>query len=206
MIARCDDEDVAADRETPRDADGPGVLVLTGPPCAGKSEVARALAAEPNGDSRIFIEVDSLFLLLLPDSDRGRHDRMLAYDAAHVLARLLLERGYTPVLECTYARREQRASLLEALADLPSAPLWVVELSVTPDEAVERFRRRLQATDLDEESLRERVAGFQHSGQALQVPSSAPPPVLAHRVATWLLDRPASVSREAWAAAGRGWD
>ncbi len=51
---------------------------------------------------------------------------MLAYDAAHVLGRLLVERGVTTVLECTYARREQRVSLLEALADKPAAPLWVV--------------------------------------------------------------------------------
>jgi hypothetical protein len=31
---------------------------------------------------------------------------MLAYDAAHLLARMLFERGRTPVLECTYSRRE----------------------------------------------------------------------------------------------------
>jgi predicted kinase len=74
--------------------------------------VARALAGESTRSGRILIEVDGLFLLLFPDSDRNRRDRMLAYDGAHALARVLLERGHTPVLECTYARREQRASLI----------------------------------------------------------------------------------------------
>ncbi len=75
----------------------------------------------------VHLEVDALFALLTPRSDRNRDDRMLAYDAAHALARLLLKRGRTPLLECTYSRREQRASLLRELADQP-APLWVVEL------------------------------------------------------------------------------
>jgi len=60
-----------------------GVLVLAGPPCAGKSSVAKVLATDSARSRRVLIEVDSLFSLLLPDSDRNRHDRMLAYDAAH---------------------------------------------------------------------------------------------------------------------------
>lgn len=84
----------------------PGVLVLSGPPCSGKSSVGRLLAADPSslGARRIHIEVDSIFSLLLSGSDRSKDDRMLAYDAAHLLARMLLTRGRTVVLECTYAR------------------------------------------------------------------------------------------------------
>jgi hypothetical protein len=44
-----------------------------------------------------------------------------------------IEVGVTTVLECTYARREQRLSLLEALLDVPAAPLWVVEFFISPD-------------------------------------------------------------------------
>jgi predicted kinase len=77
----------------------------------------------PDADDRwVYLEIDALFTLLTPHSDRNRQDRMLAYDAAHALARLLLDRGRTPVLECTYSRREQRASLLRELAERP-APL-----------------------------------------------------------------------------------
>jgi predicted kinase len=155
----------------------------------------------------IFLEVDALFSLLLPGSDRNRDDRMLAYDAAHVLARTLVERGRTVVLECTYARLEQRASLLKALADLPVTPLWVVEFVVSPDDAVDRFRRRRQATDLDEELVRERVANFPYSEHALRLVSAAASPEdLADHIVTWLRSRPESVDRERWVEAGRGWE
>jgi predicted kinase len=184
-----------------------GVLVLAGPPCAGKSSVGHVLAEGARGKRGIYLEVDSLFSLLLPDSDRNRSDRMLAYDAAHALARLLLERGHTPMLECTYARREQRASLVKAMADAPGAPLWVVELFVSPDDAVRRFRSRDQPTDLDQELVRERAEAFPYSDQALRIESTAAPPEeQAHQIATWLEQRPASVDRDRWAAAGRGWD
>jgi predicted kinase len=185
-----------------------GVLVLSGPPCSGKSSVCRLLATDSSSlpRRRILVEVDSLFSLLLPESDRSRADR-LAYDAAHALARVLLKRGVTTVLECTYARREQRLSLLAALADLPAAPLWVVELVITPDDAVRRFKQRQQATDLDEDSVRERAEAFPYFGQALRLRSStASPDTLAREVSGWLRQQPPSVQRDLWAEAGRSWD
>lgn len=131
---------------------------------------------------------------------------MLAYDAAHVLARTLVERGRTAILECTYARHEQRASLLKAMADLPAAPLWVVEFYVSPDDAIERFRRRDQATDLDEDLVRERAQNFPYSDQALRlVSSTATPDDLANQITTWLRHQPEPVDRDLWASTGRGW-
>jgi predicted kinase len=184
-----------------------GVLVLSGPPCSGKSTIGRVLAADLTAQRSVHLEVDALFSLLLPESDRNRGDRMLAYDATHAIARLLLGRGITAVLECTYARVEQRASLVSALADLPAAPVWVVECFVSPDEAVRRFRQRRQATDLDEHLVRERAEAFPYSPNALRLESSAAAPeALARHVAEWLRRAPPSVDRDSWAAAGRGWD
>ncbi|HEX4686938.1 MAG TPA: AAA family ATPase [Nocardioides sp.] len=184
-----------------------GVLVLSGPPCSGKSTVGRVLAAGASSSRprRLHIEVDSLFDLLLPRSDRNRDDRMLAYDSAHLLARMFLERGTTAVLECTYARIEQRLSLVDALAGVPAAPLWVVECFVSPEEAVRRFRRRSDATDLDESLLRERVQGFRYSEQALRLISSrSTPEALAEQVTSWMHPSTA-VQRRVWAESGRGW-
>jgi predicted kinase len=131
---------------------------------------------------------------------------MLAYDAAHAVARAAWERGRSPILECTYARLEQRASLLAALADVPLAPLWVVELVVTPDDAVERFRERAQATDLDERLVRERAEAFPYSGDALRIESAtAAPDELACQIARWWAAQPSPVDREGWAEAGIGW-
>lgn len=186
---------------------GNGVLVLAGPPCAGKSSVGRVLAAGPSLSRSVYIEIDSLFSLLLPESNRNRNDRMLGYDAAHVLARMLFERGRTPVLECTYSRLQQRASLVTAMADIPEARLWVVEFYVSPDEAVQRFQRRHQATDLVEHLVRERAETFPYSEQALQVVSStATPDDLARQIAAWLATQPGSIRPDLWAQAGKGWD
>ena len=182
--------------------------MLSGPPCSGKSSVGRILAAEPPTSPRrqIYIEVDSLFTLMLPRSDRSRDDRMLAYDAAHLLTRMLLGRGENVVLECTYARREQRASLVKALADLPSAPLQVVELFISPDDAVQRFRLRDQATDLDEQSVRERAEAFPYFDDAYRLTSStAPPDHLARALSSWWRHSSPPLDRDAWADAGRAW-
>jgi predicted kinase len=182
-----------------------GVLVLTGPPCAGKSSVANLLGTSDN--HRVKVEVDSLFDLLLPGSDRNRADRMLAYDAAHFVARTILESGRTAVLECTYARREQRASLLAAIAGSPVPRLWVVEFFVTADDAVERFRGRDQATDLTEELVRERVEAFPYSELALRVDSVAKAPAeIASEIMTWIRQAPRPVPGEEWVAAGIEWD
>ena len=184
-----------------------GILVVAGPPCAGKSSVAQLLARDSRHEDTMLIEVDALFSELLPGSDRNRDDRMLAYDIAHAVARTVWGRGRSPILECTYARVEQRASLLAALADVPSAPVWVVEVAVTPDVAVERFRARDQATDLDERLARDRAAAFPYSEVAFRVESGAAlPAALAREVSLWWARRPPPVDRDAWAGAGIGWD
>lgn len=153
------------------------------------------------------MEVDSLFSLLLPGSDRTRDDRMLGYDAAHLLARMLLDRGQMPILECTYSRRQQRTSLLQAFANTPDTPLWVVEVAVSPDEAVLRFQRRHQAGDLHERLVHERARTFPYSDQALRLASeTAAPDNLAQQITAWLRLQPKPVDRARWAEAGKAWD
>ncbi|MEU7845969.1 AAA family ATPase [Micromonospora parva] len=185
-----------------------GILVLSGPPCSGKSAVGAALAdaLTTAGHGRIHLEVDALFELLFPQSDRNRDDRLRAYAGAHLLARMFVDGGETVVLECTYARRDQRASLLEALAG-SAAPLWVVEFFVTPDEAVSRFRERRQATDLDEALVRERAEAFPYFDDARRMQSSSgTPEEHAQSIVRWLRQDPLPVDQEAWAQAGRGWN
>ncbi|MCU1600873.1 MAG: hypothetical protein JWO22_1582 [Frankiales bacterium] len=147
----------------------------------------------------VSVEVDAIFDRLMPDSDRNRGDRLRAYGAAHVLARRVLDSGRQPYLECTYARRDQRASLVSAI---PDVALFVVELVVTPDEAVARFAQRDQDSDLTEESLRAKVEAFPWSDQALRL-EPGPPTEQAWRVLSWLESGPAPIDAEAWVAAGR---
>ncbi|MET7670190.1 AAA family ATPase [Micromonospora luteifusca] len=197
---------VVADNESRGEMTSNGIVVLSGPPCSGKTTVVRAmtdgLSSRPG---RRHLEVDALFDLLFPASDRNRDDRMRAYDGAHLLARMFVDHGQTVFIECTYARRDQRASLLEALADSP-APLRIVEFFVTPDAAVTRFRERCQATDLDEELVRERAEAFPYFDQALRVDSSfGTAEEQARHILTWLRQDPRPVDRNMWAQAGRDW-
>ena len=174
----------------------------------GQEQAGQFLAEErtSSGHGQIYLEVDTLFELLFPESDRNRDDRMRAYDGAHLLARMFVDRGKTVVLECTYARRDQRASLLRALAG-SSASLWVVEFFVTPDEAVSRFRKRHQATDLDESLVRERAEAFPYFDQALRVNSSSgTSEEHAQSIIMWLQQGAQPVGQQAWARTGRGWN
>lgn len=157
----------------------------------------------PGADERwVYLEVDALFTLLTPRSDRSREDRMLAYDGAHALACLLLERGRTPVLECTYSRQEQRTSLLREMA-CHAAPLWVVELDVSAEDAVARFHRRHQASDLTEQLVQERARTFPRYDQALQLSSAAMTMQdTARQIADWLAQPPAAIDGSRWAATG----
>ncbi|TYL55252.1 ATP-binding protein [Nocardioides sp. BGMRC 2183] len=181
------------------------VLVLAGPPCAGKSTLGRMLADSAR-EREVYLEVDTLFSLLLPRSDRSKQDRILAYDAAHALARTLIVHQHTAILECTYARREQRASLLEAMSTLPFCALKVVEFVISPEEAVQRFRKRREATDLDETSLRERVENFPYWDGALRIDSSAADPrALADEVATWRQGGSPPADWIEWVEVGRSW-
>lgn len=180
--------------------------MLAGPPCAGKSSLARHLVGLVAGEL-VLVQVDAVFDLLLPRSSRTRADRMLAYDAAHAVARTVVASGRDVLLECTYARREQRAGLVAALRDRPEVPVRLVELRLSPGEAVRRFRGRSEPTDLDEEALRARVHHFPYSDEALWLDAeSASTAALAEQVSDWLATTAVAIDRDRWVADGRAWD
>ena len=175
----------------------PGVLVVGGPPCSGKSSIARLLS------DVVLIQVDALFDLLLPSSDRNRDDRMLAYDAAHAVARMLVDAGRTPVLECTYARRDQRAGLVAALP--ASVPLRVVELRISPTDAVRRSGQRTRPPTSTPTACARRSRLPCTATRRLPAGStSGTPSELVALIVAWLADAP-PVDRDRWVGAGLDW-
>ncbi len=77
---------------------------------------------------------------------------------------------------------------------------------MTADEAVSRFRKRSQVTDLDDELVAERVDDFHYSDGALRLRSSeGTPEEHARSIQTWLDGFPQSLDPELWSRAGRGW-
>jgi predicted kinase len=137
----------------------PSLLVISGPPCAGKSTLADALHREGGA----CLDVDRVRQAVIPDSDQSERDRDIAYAAMHVLAKELLEAHVSPVIvAATYKRLEQRQHLRDAFADSRTAVL-VVQCTVDPATAVERFRHRQPghaALDLTNESVRRAASEY----------------------------------------------
>jgi adenylylsulfate kinase len=106
---------------------------LTGPPAAGKSEIARALrdrlAAE--GTASAWLESDALRPLLAPSGGYSPESRERFYAALADLAALLSGQGLNVNVDATASRRAYRARLRERVPEMlevfVDAPLSVRE-------------------------------------------------------------------------------
>lgn len=129
------------------------IVAVTGPPCSGKSTLARAIAEAEGG---LTVDIDEVRDRILPSSSQSHVDRDIAYRCVHLMALKLAQAGVTPiVLAATYARRESREAL-RAMLDAADLTLFVIECRTTPEHAVMRFRKRMPghpAIDLHEERV-----------------------------------------------------
>lgn len=132
------------------------IIICCGPPCSGKSFIAEHASRSLDVEC---ISVDPLLTELIPDSDRNVNDRTVAIEEMHRRARAIAERGGTVILDSTYTRQKARRQLVDACGAFPIA---IVECFVTPEVAVDRFRRRADhdAIDLTEESVRKAASEF----------------------------------------------
>jgi len=136
------------------------VIVIAGPPCAGKTSVARALSQRLGIPH---LSMDATRQRLLPGAPHTRADREVAYRAMAMAAELLHRAGARAILDAPYGHREDRDAI-ETLA-----PLWV-ECKVSPETAVTRLRTRgfdPERPDLTEEVVRESAAQWEYRGLVL---------------------------------------
>lgn len=156
----------------------PGLVVVSGPPCSGKSTLARALAA---ATELVRLEMDEFRARLLPASTQAEADRDLAYRAMHLSAELLVRAGLWPVLDATYARAASRLGL-ESVSRTTTAGIYLIECRVDPAMAVSRFEARGSshpAVDLTTARVERLVIDYPYCGSGLTVsPDDAGPSAL----------------------------
>lgn len=164
------------------------MLVLSGPPCSGKSELARAVSERLG---LCHLELDHIRVRLMP-SDHGREARQIAYRAMALTAEHLSKVAATPLLDATYGPFEARRELVAVAAGL-NAHLYVVQCEVTPDEAAARFLRRMAtnprhgATDLTEERVRRLAEEYPYVNVGLRLLTKSEIDELADCVVSYLM-------------------
>jgi predicted kinase len=121
------------------------VIAAAGPPCAGKSAVARFLSQSLDAPH---LEMDQFRRRVLPGSDQRVEHRDIAYRAMHLTAELMVPRCGTVIVDATYTARECRLDLA-CMVDRVGASLLVVECHVEASAAVARFLRRNEHPAVD---------------------------------------------------------
>ena len=136
------------------------LIVLTGPPCSGKSTLAGQLAAILEA---LVLDIDQIRESVIPGSQQSQEDRDIAYRCMHLISQKLLEAGAnTVILTATYSRRNPR-QWLRSLADSMSVQVCVLACQVSPEIAIARFRSRKPghpAVDLTEDSVQRQVMDY----------------------------------------------
>lgn len=136
------------------------LIIVTGPPCSGKSTLAGQLAAILGAS---VLDVDQIRQIVIPNSQQSQEDRDIAYRCMHLVAQKLVEVGTNSILlVATYSRRNPR-QWLRSLADSMSVQVCVLVCQVSPEIAISRFRSREPghpAVDLTEELVRRQVMDY----------------------------------------------
>lgn len=136
------------------------LIVLTGPPCSGKSRLAGQLAPILGA---LVLDIDQIREIVIPNSQQSQEDRDIAYRCMHLVAQNLIEVGAnTVILTATYSRRDPR-QWLHSFADSKSARVCILACQISPELAIARFRSRKPghpAVDLTEDSVQRQVMDY----------------------------------------------
>jgi len=163
------------------------LVVFGGPPCGGKSTVARLLPYA-------HLEMDAIRQRLMPDSSHTRADRAVAYRAVLWAAELLIPQAGIVLVDGGFGRAEDRAACRET-ARRAEAELRVVEFQIPLEVAIWRNRDRRAAhpgLDLDDERVTELVRNYPWSQAALSVLGTDDPKVLAAAIRSYVEEASAS--------------
>ena len=161
------------------------LVIFGGPPCTGKSTIARALG-------HAHLEMDDARVALLPGAAHTREDRAIAYRALRWTAAHLLR--YTDIVICDggFVHQEDRDACRD-LALKAGAVLYVVEFTAPLDVLLERNRARRAhhpGLDLTDSRVAEIVEKYPRSQSGLLIDSTQPLPALIERIRDYLQTLP----------------
>lgn len=146
------------------------LVIFAGPPCTGKSTLARSLGAA-------HLEMDAARAELLPASSHTREDREVAYRAIAWAAKLLLR--YTDFVICDggFVHSEDRRACREA-AEESGAAVFVVEFTAPLAVLLERNRARRgrhPGLDLTDERVTQLVENYPWGREGILVDGTQEP-------------------------------
>jgi predicted kinase len=150
----------------------PGLVVIAGPPCSGKSTLGRALARRFDC---LHLEMDAIRAATFPIADHGKAVRRKAYATMHATAETLLRCGWSIILDATYGPSEER-SAVERLSARTRADLFLVECFVSSATALDRYSRRdarHPAVDLDADRVIQLAAEYPYFEGGIVIEASA---------------------------------
>jgi predicted kinase len=175
-------------------------IAVVGPPCGGKSMLARRLAALLDAPH---LEMDQFRSRLLVGSDQRVEHRDIAYRAMHFAAELLAPRCRTIVLDATYTAEVCRAELW-GIAQRVSGLLSIVECRVSAAIAEQRFRERgtHPARDLTGQRVRALTMTYPYYERPEVIVAYAPDVAIARLVGEALDKRLNDSDGLAWCACG----
>jgi predicted kinase len=179
------------------------LLILSGPPCSGKSSIAEAIQQRRDFH---WLQLDRILRRLMPDSLHDRKDRDIAYRAMHFFAEELLRGGRSAVLDATYSSTEQRAAV-EAIAGALAIPFYLIECRVSPDTAAARFKERTAhpALDLTEALVRDVGSRYCYSGEGLALAEAASLADNLQQIEIYLRNGTPLPSGNRWSTAARSY-